>query len=330
LLVIDPISAVIPGDQNKVETIRAVLDPLTILARDLRIAVVGIMHFNKGGGRASDKLSGSHAYRDVARSVLVVAHDGDTGERVVTVDKSNYGESQGKSWTFTLESSDVLDAKGETMSVPCARVTGETDVSVEQIINRGPDTDSASEDRNAAQEFVLDFLEEHGGEASAGDVMKAGAGAGFDRQELKDARRRCKNPRIVSGKSGMSGGWVWSIETEGDAEGGTKVAKVACPENVPPSGEICHLREDLPPSERLSDPLPGAPIPETRPAPDAVRERIVSTAGAVPATWTDPTWGVCTLPGKGPAQPLAMRDYSRWRKAGAPALDVPDSVRRSA
>jgi hypothetical protein len=212
LLVIDPISAVIPGDQNKVETIRAVLDPLTILARDLRIAVVGIMHFNKGGGRASDKLSGSHAYRDVARSVLVVAHDGDTGERVVTVDKSNYGESQGKSWTFTLESSDVLDARGETMSVPRARVTGETDVSVEQIINRGPDSfEDVGDDREDARAWLEALLLAGPGGVSAADVKRR---AGKDLTcSWRTVQRAMKDLGVSTEYVGNPPCAVWSLST---------------------------------------------------------------------------------------------------------------------
>ncbi|MFT4235290.1 MAG: AAA family ATPase, partial [Microbacterium sp.] len=104
LVIVDPLTSVTPGDLNKVETVRKVLDPLLALSQDLDIAIVGIMHFNKGAGRASDKLSGSHAFRDAARSVLLFATDDDSGRRVITVDKSNYTQSAGESFAFDLES----------------------------------------------------------------------------------------------------------------------------------------------------------------------------------------------------------------------------------
>ncbi len=73
LIIVDPITSTISGDLHKVTDVRRSLDPLTQLAQDLELAVIGIMHFNKGTGNASDKLSGSHGFRDAVRSVLLFA-----------------------------------------------------------------------------------------------------------------------------------------------------------------------------------------------------------------------------------------------------------------
>ena len=64
LLVIDPITSCIDGNTDKRDDVRRSLDPLAATAQELGIAIIGILHFNKGGGYASDKVSGSHAFRD--------------------------------------------------------------------------------------------------------------------------------------------------------------------------------------------------------------------------------------------------------------------------
>ena len=82
--------------------VRRSLDPLAATAQELGIAIIGILHFNKGGGYASDKVSGSHAFRDTVRSLILVAKDDETGECVVTLDKSSYTPQQGASYKYTL------------------------------------------------------------------------------------------------------------------------------------------------------------------------------------------------------------------------------------
>lgn len=299
LWVVDPITSVIPGDLNKRDVVRAGLDPLTKLARDLHIAVVTIMHFNKGGGSASDKLSGSAAFRDVARSVLLVAHDKESDERVITVDKSNYSEAAGKSWSFRLDSQDVLDSAGAPMSVPLAVVEGETQTSVEQIINKPFEGQGEDEDRNAAQAFLLDYLESNGGEAKARDVIKAGYAAGFSEGDLKNARKRSKNPKMASRKAGVDKGWVWAIDVT-PSEGVTKVSKVSPLRDVTP----------WTPSGVPVTPSPRLHLVADNPTPP-------------PKRWTDPQWGEVELAGGKPfIRDRAM--FSAWMKAGHPPIPVPE------
>ncbi|KJL35464.1 AAA family ATPase [Microbacterium azadirachtae] len=219
LLIIDPITSTIGGDLYKVADVRRALDPLTSLAQELDIAVIGIMHFNKGGGNASDKLSGSHGFRDAVRSVLLFATDEETGQRVVTVDKSNYSQERGASFAFNLVSMTVSTDDGAETQVGSVQFLGDTDVTVSDIINRTTDAD-APDDRNAAQAFLLDYLRGRvEKEAAAADVLKAGRAAGFSDTDLKNARRRCRDPRIESQKSGFGSGWVWAISYEGVTEG---------------------------------------------------------------------------------------------------------------
>ncbi|KAB1647134.1 AAA family ATPase [Pseudoclavibacter sp. CFCC 14310] len=230
--VIDPLTGLIAGDSNRRDDVRASLDPLAAIARDLHIAIVGVAHFGKGGGRASDKVSGSHAFRDTVRSLILIATDDETGDRVLTLDKSNYSTAAGKSWAFRLENTEVATSDGTIEDIAHVEEIGETEMSVSEIINREPAGDDDGEDRNAAQAFILDYLKNIDGlEAKAGDVLKAGRAAGFSDNELKHARKRSKDPRIASRKSGFGAGWVWGIDEDG-AQGATKVPKVPAFENV--------------------------------------------------------------------------------------------------
>lgn len=138
LLIIDPVLSIMDGDAHKAAEVRRNLDPLAALARELNLAVVLVAHFTKGAQNASDALSGSHAFRDVARSVLLLAKDEESGNRVLTVDKSNYG-SRMPSLAFAIDTVTVTTDDGRTSEVGQARLIGESDVSVHELVRRDRD-----------------------------------------------------------------------------------------------------------------------------------------------------------------------------------------------
>ena len=207
IVVIDPIQSYIEGNDHRRGDVRRVLDPLMVMAQRTGIALVGVAHTNKGGGKGEDKISGSHAWRDACRSHLFAAGDANTGEKSITLDKSNHTDKAGTSWAFETIGVDVEMSDGQISSIPVARITGETELSAEMIINRAPQTDTG--DRNEVEQFLLDYLEEHGA-CTAKEVIKAGQDAGFDPKQIKNARQRAKNPKITSRKAGGAGtSWVW-------------------------------------------------------------------------------------------------------------------------
>lgn len=153
LLVIDPITSCIDGNTDKRDDVRRSLDPLAATAQELGIAIIGILHFNKGGGYASDKVSGSHAFRDTVRSLILVAKDDETGECVVTLDKSSYTPQQGASYKYTLAPRFITDDDGERMEVPIIAGFTPTDTNVNEVINRnvtGGDTTGRAADNEVA------------------------------------------------------------------------------------------------------------------------------------------------------------------------------------
>lgn len=204
IVLVDPLTSIMGGDSNKLSDVRAALNPLDKFAKDNGVAVLGIAHLNKGQGDMSSRLSGSHAIRDVARSVLVFAADDDSGEVVVSTDKGNYSK-HAASFAYELLDTPVEVTDGTTW---VARVIdkGETDRSAADLLQSSGD----AVERNAAQSFILTYLEERGGSAAASEIIDAARGE-FTEAQLKDARRRCRDPRIESRKNGYQGGWEWAL-----------------------------------------------------------------------------------------------------------------------
>lgn len=216
--VIDPITSIVKGDLSKREDVRATLDPLTTLARELELAVVAVAHFNKGEGKAADKIAGSAAFRDVARSALVVALDESApGSGIVTIDKSNYGAATGKSWEYTITAVEVEADSGERMSISTASVSGETHRTVEQLINRKPNSDEAATVSEVTQ-FIYDYLKKcDGNSAAAKEVINAGRDEGYKPSQITTARHRAKSPKIISDNSpGVAATWSLEFVPESD------------------------------------------------------------------------------------------------------------------
>lgn len=135
LLIIDPIISLMRGDSHRLEDVRRNLDPLASMAAELDIAIVCVAHFNKGGGQASDKVSGSHAFRDIARSMMLLAVDDETDNRILSVEKSNYSPVK-PSVAFRVESVDVPTRTGEVTTVGRAVMLGDSPLTVQDILNR--------------------------------------------------------------------------------------------------------------------------------------------------------------------------------------------------
>ena len=145
LLVVDPLVSIMSGNSISQSDVRRNFDPLSALAKAHDFAVLAVAHFGKSGDRAGDRLSGSHAFRDIARVVIVAAVDEETGLRVVTVDKSNYSPEQ-PSDAYSIDSVDVQLDDGYTQSVGHAQLVGASDVTVQEILDRERDGSSLSGD----------------------------------------------------------------------------------------------------------------------------------------------------------------------------------------
>lgn len=141
LLVVDPLVSIMSGNSISQSDVRRNFDPLSALAKEHDFAVLAVAHFGKSGEKAGDRLSGSHAFRDIARVLIVAAVDEETGLRVLTVEKSNYSPLQ-PSDAYSIESKSVLLDDGHTQSIGHAVLVGESAVTVQDLMDRDRDTTS--------------------------------------------------------------------------------------------------------------------------------------------------------------------------------------------
>lgn len=263
LVVIDVLMAYLPTgtDSHKDQDVRATLSRLAALADRTSCTVLLIRHLTKATGR--DPIyrgGGSIGIVGAARAGLLVAPDPDDPDRRVLASvKSNLGPAP-ESLAYRL-----IDSPEHG----CARVQwdGTTEHTAHTLLTL-PTSDTEVD--NPAKEFILDYLVTHGGEASAADVLKAGRTAGFNDQELKDARRRSRKPKISTRKASFGNGWVWAIdpdERRKPPEGGNQGGEGGGNQNVPASPPS---KDDLPPSANP----PGGPTDRTPGMTDRVKQAL--------------------------------------------------------
>ncbi|WAL39573.1 AAA family ATPase [Brevibacterium sp. BRM-1] len=186
LVIFDPAASFIDGDPNKVIDVRRAFEPISKLAQDLDLAVILIAHFGKGTGSVGDKLSGSHAWRDLTRSYWAFATDDETGKHYMTQEKSNYSKTKG---TYEFELTGVpVPISGETVEVVAIGNITPSEVDVAEIINR-PVADG-DDDVSECGEWLLSYLDREPFEFARADIVKAGRAEGFSEATLKRSKKR--------------------------------------------------------------------------------------------------------------------------------------------
>lgn len=203
LWIIDPITAMMNGDSNKLTDVRKVLTPLAALAERLHIAIVLITHFNKGGGYASDKVSGSTAWRDAMRSLLIVAQeDKEGGDIVMTLDKSSTTGAAHSSWAYSLieTSVDGVDRDGVVVQVPVTKVGTimPTMKTVNQVINENnaAGMEVGKPQNHEIEDWLVDVLND--GPMRFKELAQlAKDDMGYTESQLHNAQQRAAD-RIVS------------------------------------------------------------------------------------------------------------------------------------
>ncbi|XTP33443.1 AAA family ATPase [Mycobacterium sp. TJFP1] len=206
LVLIDPIASTMSGDLHREADVRLAVDALARVADKTSAVLMFVRHFGKGGGNASDKMSGSHAFRDAVRSLFLFAEDGD--RVVVTQDKGNYAPRGDASFAFRLDSVSVPTDDGPA---EVARVVdlGVSDTSVSDVINRTTD-DGQHDD---IEEWLTDLLANDA--VKANEVYQAAHAAGYTVDKAKRAKKRLG---ILAIRPANPGPWFWQLPEQG-AEG---------------------------------------------------------------------------------------------------------------
>lgn len=217
LVILDPLISMITSslDSYKSRDMRDALEPLVAMADRTRSMMLGLAHFNKASGTdVLTLISGSHAFRDLPRAVIGFAAT--PTERVFSQVKNNLGRLDGlPSISYQIEPATVETPDGDAY-VSRFVMGGVADQHVADILGAGDEDGDESGARSAAQGFILDYLTTHDLAAPASKVIAAGHQQGYTPDQLKKARQRMRHPQVVSGKTAMSGGWEWRIESSSD------------------------------------------------------------------------------------------------------------------
>jgi hypothetical protein len=213
LLIIDPIAAHLDAsvDSHKDASTRKALAPIARLASDLDLAVLTIAHPNKAtGGSGLSRLSGSGAFGNAARSVIVFGTDpadpeGNAGsKRVIGHLKCNVGKLA-RSISAEIETVEIQTEDGPAVQTRL-RPTGTSSVPADELL------DVASPDQcsklSEARELLSTILAESPRPVNSLKAEAQKAGIGWRTFETAKTELGIKSVRV-------SGQWMWS------ANGGT-------------------------------------------------------------------------------------------------------------
>lgn len=211
MLVIDPAKGVMASgiSGNDDIAIRQYLEPIAAMAARCDVVVLGLAHFGKREGADSGKLIlGSIAWSQVARSVLSVAEDPDTGNRIITNTKANLtADDRSIECRFvskTLETDDGPTVIGRVEFI------GETDKDARDFL-AGDDSD----DRTAAEHWLEDSLKAGG--VKAKELLTAAANDGISRSALYRAKKKLA---VIDRTEGFprTSTWYWPSHPKSQAD----------------------------------------------------------------------------------------------------------------
>jgi putative DNA primase/helicase len=182
-----------------------VLAPLVDLAAELKVAIVGIMHFNKKVDvtNALLRISDSLAFGATARHVYAVIDDAENKRKLVVRGKNNLAKTAQKALAYNFGLRDVGKDKatGEIIQAPHILWHAQhVDVTAVEAMTA---TKSPAA-RDEAKKFLAGLLAN--GPVSSTDIEEAAAANGISRRTLFRAK---SDLGVVAKKSER--GWTWQI-----------------------------------------------------------------------------------------------------------------------
>jgi putative DNA primase/helicase len=215
LVIIDPINAHLGEiDGHKNTAVRSALGPVAAMAEDADLAVVCVMHINKGADKSERAaMTGSSAYREAFRSTLVFGLDPESPDKdgddrvIIHGDKHNLGKRQ-HGFKVVVREREVVLPNGAAYKYPYHVLGDQTMVSAEDVL--GASTEKKPPNREALDEAIA-FLEKTllDGPRPVKDVNREARSLGISEKTLQRAR---KNMNIKSSEIGFHDGWQIALD----------------------------------------------------------------------------------------------------------------------
>lgn len=202
LLVIDPLMAYLGEKVNEYQDkdIRRALAPLSRAAEATGAAIVLVRHFTKGGGaNPVYRGGGSIGIIGAARIGYAVARDPQDETRViVAATKAN----------IAVLPTSLAYRLVDSPEHGCARVEwdGTVDYTAADLLREPGSGDKPERDQTV--QWLAEYLNAHGGEAPAADVITAAEAVGIPKRTVQRARVRAG---IDSSRNGFGGPMIWSL-----------------------------------------------------------------------------------------------------------------------
>jgi hypothetical protein len=231
MILLDPLMGTISGtlDSHKDHDVRIALEPISRLAADCQVSIVGLIHENKAGGSdLLNRIMASRAFSAVARAVLYAAKDQDvprSGEQFADPDdgrakflfgqpKNNLAAQAPFTLRYHIEGVKVAHDEELDEDVFGSKIVWDGKVEDQlQAIVRRQDEDARGGDKETVSDRAADWLEgyltEHGPTPSS-VVKTAGKRAGFNDKMLKRIRDRV-GAIIISIPTDQGRETVWEI-----------------------------------------------------------------------------------------------------------------------
>lgn len=200
LVLLDPLMGAIDGelDSHKDHEVRVALEPVSRLAHDARVTVLGLIHVNKSVGTdLLNRIMGSRAFVAVARAVLMtisedplIAEPGAPDRCLIGQAKNSLGARVGKSLSFEFEAVHIGkdDETGEPLWSSRIKLVGDKPGHID-------DLSTEQENRKPPRETVADRCEKWLEEALRGKgkvpsswLRRAAKDKGFKKTTLYKAR----------------------------------------------------------------------------------------------------------------------------------------------
>ncbi|MFE2110563.1 AAA family ATPase, partial [Kitasatospora sp. NPDC059463] len=216
-LIVDPLMSTLGSgtDAHRTQDVRQALEPLVRMAERTKALTLGIAHFNKASGSdASQLISGSGAFKDLARAIIAFARDPEGEQQVMTQTKNSLGRLLDlPSLGYRIEGTDIHTPKG-VANVGRLEWTGIAERSVEDTLAASGDRGDVTE-RDEAATWLRDYLTDNGGEALVKDIKKSAAADDIAERTLERAKKKIGASTV---RRGFGQGAVWRLPaTDGDS-----------------------------------------------------------------------------------------------------------------
>lgn len=202
LIIIDPISAFLEECDSKSDTdVRSRLQPLVDMAKENKVAILMVMHLNKGEhGSILHRLNGSVAFGALPRSVLFAGTHALTGQKSIDCIKHNLSAGDPEPIEFALnEELGRIEWRGINM-----------DLTAKAIYNSKLRANRGSQGEGA-EDFLRDILS--GGEVESKRIFSEARDRGISDMTLKRAKAKVG---VRARKRGIGEGsrWFWGISED--------------------------------------------------------------------------------------------------------------------